>query len=60
MKKLGFTQTAAQPTSGDRHSFDAFFNTNLTDNGGEAIDELFPATKNKAGGAAHRALITTT
>ena len=55
MKKMGFTHSA-QPSSGERRSFDAFFSRNMTDQEVKAMEELFPANITRAGKTTRRPL----
>ena len=50
---MGFMHPNAMPSSKERRTFDAFFDRNMTDQEVEAMDELFPATKTKAGRVSH-------
>jgi hypothetical protein len=60
MKRMGFTHLNTQPSSGDRHCFDAFFDRNLTDKDVKAMDELFLITKTLAQRSSHRPLVAVT
>jgi hypothetical protein len=57
MKRMGFTNSSAQRTSGDRRCFDVFFDRNLMDTEVVAMDELFPATKTRTGQSSRRSFI---
>jgi len=56
MKRLGFTHPSAQPSSGQRRDYDAFFNREMTDQEVEALDNLFQANKTRAGKTTRRPL----
>ena len=49
MKKMGILPPAALVSSAAKGAFDAYFTGNLSSDQVEALDELFPATNDKAG-----------
>jgi len=56
LMKMGFTHPSAQPSSGERRDYDAFFNREMTDQEVEALDNLFQANKTRAGKTTRRPL----
>jgi len=49
MRKMGILQNTAPPSPGAKWAYDAILSGNLTTSQVAALDELFPATKTRAG-----------
>jgi hypothetical protein len=51
MKRMGFVAPSALISSTAKHSYDLYFQGNLSKSNIEALDELFPACRAMTGGA---------
>jgi hypothetical protein len=49
MKRMGFLEPSAAPSSAAKHSYDSYFEGDLSTAEVEALDELFPAYKGLRG-----------
>lgn len=58
MRRMGVMPPAAPPSSAAKHSNKAYFQGPLAPDQVEALDALFPAASNRAGGATRRPIAT--
>jgi hypothetical protein len=47
MRKMGFLEPSAPPSSAAKHSYESFFEADISDADAEALDAIFPACRGR-------------